>query len=402
MVSVLRADRWVVAGFAVTTHFIPSDGMIITEEALRPSVQDVLKRSTVLFNHNPNKPIGKVIHADVVSTDGEYGLFVRVEISKTAPEIWEQIREGVVNKFSIRAAVLESVDEFDPEIGQTVTFVKRLEIKEISLVSVPADPMAKVTMVTIAREFKMAEKTMERNEGKQETQPENKQVERQEELELLKEIRKMLLGLITALQEGKYPLPTRQLEAEKDILQIIEDALKTAGIALSKEVWDKIVEAAEKELKYSARQLNSKDILQIIEDALKTAGIALSQEVWNKIEAAVFKAEKDYKIEPTRHYPYPYPVPKGFENIKKMLEEIKQILVGFIEAMKAGKYPLPARKEELLNEIIKRIEKVEQQPVVRKEAVKKQITQGYDQLNTDEKLKVIAAAFGVKNFGWGS
>jgi len=399
----MRADRWVVEGYAVTTHYIPTDGMIITEEALRKAVDDVLKRSTVLFNHDTNKPIGRVVFAEVLPTDGEYGLYVKVEISKTVPEVWEKIREGVINKFSVRAAVMDSYEEFNPEVGATVTYVTDFEIKEVSLVSVPADPMAKVTVFTIERELKMADI---KRKAEEQSQQEKKQetVERQETvLDLLKEIRKMLLGLITALQEGKYPLPRRQLAEEVDILKIIEDALQTAGIALSGEVWNKIVEAVEKELKYSARQLRREDILKIIEDALKTAGIVLSKEVWDKIVDAVEEAEKNELEYTARHYPYPYPypLPKGFENIRKMLEEIKQILVGFIESMKAGKYPLPARTEELLKSLDEKLKSIEDKPVVRDGVVRSQVEDNVKSLNTEEKLKVVAAAFGIKNYNWG-
>ena len=47
---------------------------------------DFIEYSTVLFNHDFNRPIGRVIDAEVDDT----GLLIKVILSKTEKEIWEK------------------------------------------------------------------------------------------------------------------------------------------------------------------------------------------------------------------------------------------------------------------------------------------------------------------------
>lgn len=94
-------------GYAATTDF-DLQGDIITEEALQASSLDLLKNSTVLLNHDLKLPIGKVTKVEF----DKHGLLVDVLVSKTEPEVIQKIKEGVLNKFSIRGQVLEREREF--------------------------------------------------------------------------------------------------------------------------------------------------------------------------------------------------------------------------------------------------------------------------------------------------
>ena len=89
--------NWIVEGYAATTDFDLQDD-IITDEAIRSSARDLLENSTVLHNHNADESIGRVLESK--ATNG--GLFLKILVSKTAPEIWQQVKEGVLNKFSVR------------------------------------------------------------------------------------------------------------------------------------------------------------------------------------------------------------------------------------------------------------------------------------------------------------
>jgi len=84
-----EAGRWIVEGLAATSDFDLQED-IITEEAIRASAKDLLENSTVLHNHDPSEAIGRVL-ASRARTDG---LFLKILISKTAAEIWQQITEG--------------------------------------------------------------------------------------------------------------------------------------------------------------------------------------------------------------------------------------------------------------------------------------------------------------------
>ncbi|MHB2025134.1 MAG: HK97 family phage prohead protease [Elusimicrobiota bacterium] len=127
-----------VIGYAATTDF-DLQGDVISESAIKASAEDLLNNSTVLLNHDLNDPIGKVTKADF----DERGLLIDALISKTVPDVIEKIKEGVLNKFSIRGQVLERHQEYMAEYQKVVNVIDKMSLVEVSLVSVPANPEAK-------------------------------------------------------------------------------------------------------------------------------------------------------------------------------------------------------------------------------------------------------------------
>lgn len=128
--------RWVVEGFASTSD-IDSQDHIIAPAALRMGAESLRKYKTLLFNHDPNRPIGYIENSE--AREGK--LFVKAVISKTEPKIWDQVKDGTLSKFSIFGRIRES--EEGQVDGRDVLVIKALELFETSLVSVPANPEAK-------------------------------------------------------------------------------------------------------------------------------------------------------------------------------------------------------------------------------------------------------------------
>jgi HK97 family phage prohead protease len=144
-----------IVGYAATSDF-DLQGEIISDEALKESSLDLLKNSTVLLNHDAKQPIGKVTKAEF----DEHGLLIDALISKTEPEIIQKIKEGVLNKFSIRGQVLERDREYMEEHDRMVNVIRRMTLVEVSLVSVPANPEAKAIGWYIS-------KALEESDGKE-------------------------------------------------------------------------------------------------------------------------------------------------------------------------------------------------------------------------------------------
>ena len=130
--------RWVVEGYAATTDFDMQED-IITEEAISASAKDLLENSTVLHNHNPDEAIGRVLESQ--ARPG--GLLLKILISKTAPEIWQQVQEGVLNKFSVRGKILEARKEWVERLKKFARLILKMRLVEVSLVAVPANPKAR-------------------------------------------------------------------------------------------------------------------------------------------------------------------------------------------------------------------------------------------------------------------
>jgi len=95
--------NWIVEGYAATSDFDMQED-IITQDAIKGSAKDLVENSTVLHNHNPDEAVGRVL--DSKARKG--GLFLKILISKTVPDIWQQVKEGVLNKFSVRGKILDA------------------------------------------------------------------------------------------------------------------------------------------------------------------------------------------------------------------------------------------------------------------------------------------------------
>jgi len=130
--------NWIVEGYAATSDFDMQED-IITEDAIRGSARDLVENSTVLHNHNPDESIGRVLQ----SKARKGGLFLKILISKTVPDIWQQVKEGVLNKFSVRGKILEARKEWVPRLKKYARLILKMRLVEVSLVAVPANPKAR-------------------------------------------------------------------------------------------------------------------------------------------------------------------------------------------------------------------------------------------------------------------
>jgi HK97 family phage prohead protease len=133
------ALKRIVTGYAAVADVVDSQYEIITKEALDGASKDLLQYTTVLYNHDPDRPIGKVLEARPEGT----GLFVKVQISNTEDEIWNKITEGIISKFSFRGTVTDYAEQYEKSLERYVTVIKGFRVFEISLVSVPANPHAR-------------------------------------------------------------------------------------------------------------------------------------------------------------------------------------------------------------------------------------------------------------------
>ena len=143
----VEEGHWIVEGYASTAD-IDSQDHVITKEALQQGAECLKKYQTLLFNHDPNRPIGYIQLA--TASDGK--LFVKAVISKSEPKIWAQVKDGTLSKFSIFGRIRD--DAVENRDGQEVRVIKALELYEVSLVSVPANPEAESLAWYIEKGFR--------------------------------------------------------------------------------------------------------------------------------------------------------------------------------------------------------------------------------------------------------
>lgn len=135
-------DAFFVEGFASTSD-LDDQGDIITFPALKKAAKGLLKDfTTALFNHDQDRPIGKIVEAEAI--EGK-GLRVKIQISGAEAEIRRKVEEGIINKFSIRGRALKIERKFDESKDVMLFIIHEIELVEVSLVSLPANRQARVT-----------------------------------------------------------------------------------------------------------------------------------------------------------------------------------------------------------------------------------------------------------------
>ncbi len=138
-------------GFASTTD-IDRYGDIISEKAQRRASKQLLYSGTVFYNHNyMANPIGLVVESKY-SFDKKAdtkGIKIRVGISKTAPDKWTLIEEGILKSFSIGGKMKNT--SYEERDGEEVRIVDDMDLYEVSIVTMPANE--KSTFIQFAKNY---------------------------------------------------------------------------------------------------------------------------------------------------------------------------------------------------------------------------------------------------------
>lgn len=144
--------RRILTGYAATIDKDRTDD-IITIEALQKSKDDLLQpgSSTVFYNHDRSKPIGKTIATRLDSK----GLIVDILISKAkdVEDVWLKIKEGVLNSLSIGGRFKKVQIERDAQERIVAFKILELELFENSVVGIPMNPKASIFSV-VEKSFK--------------------------------------------------------------------------------------------------------------------------------------------------------------------------------------------------------------------------------------------------------
>lgn len=120
----------------------------VTKEAMEYAKDHLLNTgtNTVFYNHDTDRPVGKVLSAFVDTI----GLYIKVMVSKAkdVQDLWTKVKEGVIKNFSIRfLPKLIEVEKDDK--GDIVSWnIKKMELLEVSLVGLPMNKFANVLRVT--------------------------------------------------------------------------------------------------------------------------------------------------------------------------------------------------------------------------------------------------------------
>lgn len=249
----LNETKRIIKGYASTTDKDRTDD-IITIGALTKSKDDLLQEGsrTVFFNHDRSKPIGKVINT---SLDNK-GLIAEIFISKakSAEDYWTQIKEGVLNSLSIGGRFKKVQVERDDE-GKVVAFkILELELMEVSVVGIPANPKASI--------FSVVEKSFsglfKENFSKKERHKMKKIVKKGSEEKMKKKVPSMTEDKVKALiEEAINPISTSMKKFSKTLKKSLSLINKPEEKTEKKEVEVKKVKKNSDKVPFWAKQLRT-------------------------------------------------------------------------------------------------------------------------------------------------
>ena len=141
-----------------STWDVDSDDCQITRQALEGAKNDLIEYSTVLFNHNYDRPVGRVVDTKI----DDKGLLVKIAISSSEKEIYEKVLDGTLSKLSISGRASEMQETAPNDAGRSILQITKIKLFEVSIVSVPANKEAQTLSMSIQKAldiFKTKEQT---------------------------------------------------------------------------------------------------------------------------------------------------------------------------------------------------------------------------------------------------
>ena len=157
-----------IAGYANTSDKDRS-GDIVIPEAWAKGIENFRRNPILLYQHDHNKPIGKV---NTVTVDKK-GIFVEASVSEAAEKqhgVKTLISDGVLKSFSVGFRVKDA----DYDKRSDTFFIKDVELLEISVVSVPANQNSLFSIrksfeddnsyAEFKKQFELREETIEEKE----------------------------------------------------------------------------------------------------------------------------------------------------------------------------------------------------------------------------------------------
>ena len=283
-----------IEGYASTSSE-DRDGEYFPKELLQKASEEYIKMGTLLFDHGNDsvygrKTIGKLFEASV---DEQGRMYVKGRISDDY--IWEKIELGELKAFSIGGRA-----SWEPRKvgGKMIGVATSLEIYEVSIVSVPANPEA---LFSIAKSFELSYKEATDNLDTEKVYNKDIVINNNSMEEMMKNLHEKIDNLLTGdkekvelkksietLEASNVELQAKveeltkslddkqaELDSEKDNLKVLEETVKSFDTKLETVISTQKKAKTDKEIEKSTKNEDEK-----VEDIGKEA---------DKIYNAIFK-----------------------------------------------------------------------------------------------------------------
>jgi len=141
-ISEVKSIQRIIRGWASTPH-IDRYGDRINPEAFRGGIGIYMKNPILLLNHDPDKPIGKILKLEIK----DQGLYIEALIAKKdkdekidftwADYAWSLIKRGILNGLSV--CTHKDIKSKSLNGEREIIY---WDLAEISVVTIPANPHA--------------------------------------------------------------------------------------------------------------------------------------------------------------------------------------------------------------------------------------------------------------------
>jgi HK97 family phage prohead protease len=214
-----KGDSLTIEGFA-NKAIVDSAGDLMAYDNV--DLKRFNKNPILFFNHDRDKPIGKVIETKM----SDAGMWVKAQLSNSSNELVQYVRdlvqEGILKTFSI------GFDAKNEQKKEGVNVIDAWEMLELSVVTLPCN---------IDSEFSLTKRKMlMRVKGALVAEVLSQYTMTEEQVAALAEKLEMELSAIAAVMAGDVtPVPAPFIAAVKEILELSEEQSAELDAAVSKE-----------------------------------------------------------------------------------------------------------------------------------------------------------------------
>lgn len=128
-----------ISGYGAIFGNIDSYGDIIERGAFASTIVKRGERIAFCYQHDTWNPIGKILEL----REDDKGLYLKVQLSGAEKDIQTKVKEGILKEMSIGYRILEARNEIRE--GKDIRMLEDIELFEISLVTIAANPLAIIT-----------------------------------------------------------------------------------------------------------------------------------------------------------------------------------------------------------------------------------------------------------------
>ena len=146
----------IITGYGAFFGNLDSYKDIIAAGAFAETLLEKRDRIAFCYQHDIWNPIGKI--QDIKEDDK--GLWLKVMLSAAEDDIQTKVKEGILKEMSIGYRVVDSSEEM--RNGDQVRILKKINLYEISLVTIAANPLAVIQSMKSDERKKYLEKEFDR------------------------------------------------------------------------------------------------------------------------------------------------------------------------------------------------------------------------------------------------